>query len=78
MEKLRTAKTPKEFLDCIDQQEQDQFGDESFTSQPIPQNGFRVLAVTACPNGIAHTYMAVGSIVGAVILSLLKKDQPKS
>ncbi len=115
MEKLRTAKTPKEFLDCIDQQEQDQFGDESFTSQPIPQNGFRVLAVTACPNGIAHTYMAAealakagdklelpvkvetngsdgaknvltkeeiaacdGSIVGAVILSLLKKDQPQS
>jgi len=24
VEKLRTAKTPKEFLDCIDQQEQDQ------------------------------------------------------
>ena len=65
MEKLRTAKTPKEFLDCIDQQEQDQFGDESFTSQPIPQNGFRVLAVTACPNGIAHTYMAAEALAKA-------------
>ena len=40
VEKLRTAKTPKEFLDCIDQQEQDQFGDESFTSQPIPPERF--------------------------------------
>ena len=65
VEKLRTAKTPKEFLDCIDQQEQDQFGDESFTSQPIPQNGFRVLAVTACPNGIAHTYMAAEALAKA-------------
>ena len=65
VEKLRTAKTPKEFLDCIDQQEQEQFGDESFTSQPIPQNGFRVLAVTACPNGIAHTYMAAEALAKA-------------
>ncbi len=59
VEKLKAAKTPEaEFLDCIDAQEDAQFGEESFTEQAIPQNGYRVLAVTACPNGIAHTYMA--------------------
>lgn len=64
-EKLRAAKTPAEFLDAIDAQEEAQFGDESFTQQQIPQNGYRVLAVTACPNGIAHTYMAAEALVKA-------------
>ncbi len=27
-----------------------------------PQQGYRVLAVTACPNGIAHTYMAAEAL----------------
>ena len=31
VEKLRAAKTPAEFLDAIDAQEEAQFGDESFT-----------------------------------------------
>ena len=56
--KLKAAKTPAEFLDCIDAQEDAQFGAESFTQQVIPQDGYRILAVTACVNGIAHTYMA--------------------
>ena len=30
-----------------------------------PQDGFRVLAVTACPNGIAHTYMAAEALTKA-------------
>ena len=63
VEKLRAAKTPAEFLDAIDAQEEAQFGDESFTQQQIPQNGYRVLAVTACPTGIAHTYMAAAALV---------------
>ena len=62
VEKLRTAKTPAEFLDAIDAQEDAQFGEESFTQQEIPRNGYRVLAVTACPNGIAHTYMAAEAL----------------
>ena len=66
VEKLRAAKTPAEFLDAIDAQEEAQFGDESFTQQQIPQNGYRVLAVTACPNGIAHTYMAAEALVRPV------------
>ena len=62
VEKLRTAKTPADFLAAIDAQEEAQFGDESFTDQVIEQEGYRVLAVTACVNGIAHTYMAAEAL----------------
>ena len=65
VEKLRAAKTPAEFLAAIDVQEDAQFGEESFTQQEIPQQGYRVLAVTACPNGIAHTYMAAEALAKA-------------
>ena len=65
VEKLRAAQTPAAFLDAIDAQEEAQFGDESFTEKVIPQDGFRVLAVTACPNGIAHTYMAAEALTKA-------------
>ena len=63
--KLKAAKTPAEFLDCIDAQEEAQFGAESFTQQQLPQNGYRILAVTACVNGIAHTYMAAEALTKA-------------
>ena len=62
--KLRAAKTPKEFLDTIDAQEEAQFGNESFTQEELPAT-YRVLAVTACPNGIAHTYMAAEALTKA-------------
>ena len=65
VDKLRAAKTPEEFLAAIDAQEEEQFGSESFTDQAIPQDGYRVLAVTACPNGIAHTYMAAEALTKA-------------
>ena len=65
VEQLRTARTPQAFLDAIDKQEEAQFGSDSFTDQSIPQDGFRVLAVTACPNGIAHTYMAAEALTKA-------------
>ena len=73
VEKLRTAKTPEDFLAAIDAQEEAQFGDESFTDQEIEQAGYRVLAVTACVNGIAHTYMAavmVGGMVPPIAIAL--------
>ena len=31
----------------------------------MPQNGYRILAVTACVNGIAHTYMAAEALTKA-------------
>lgn len=65
VEQLRAAKTPQAFLDCIDAQEQQQFGSESFTQEKIAPQGYRILAVTACPTGIAHTYMAAEALVKA-------------
>ncbi|MCH3973206.1 MAG: fructose-specific PTS transporter subunit EIIC [Oscillospiraceae bacterium] len=60
--KLYAAKTPKEFLAAIDAQEEKQFGSESATTEEIAPGGYRVLAVTACPTGIAHTYMAAEAL----------------
>ncbi len=65
VETLKAAKTPEDFLAAIDAQEDAQFGGESFTQQPVPQEGYRVLAVTACVNGIAHTYMAAEALTKA-------------
>lgn len=65
VEKLRAAKTPEEFLKLIDAQEESQFGDESFTQEQVAPQGYRILAVTACPTGIAHTYMAAEALTKA-------------
>ena len=67
-DRLKAAKTPKEFLECIDAQEEAQFGAESFTQQAIPQDGYRILAVTACVHGIAHTCMAAEALTKACLL----------
>ena len=61
---LKAAKTPKEFISIIDAKEREKFPEEAAT--PAPQkSGYRVLAVTACPTGIAHTYMAAEALVKA-------------
>ena len=65
VEKLREAKTEEEFLDLLDKAEQENFGSDSFTQEPIAKGGFRILAVTACPTGIAHTYMAAENLAKA-------------
>ncbi len=59
--KLKAAKTPDEFLKIIDDKETEKFPDEA-KAAPAAKNGFRVLAVTACPTGIAHTYMAAEAL----------------
>ena len=59
--KLKAAKTPKEFLDIIDKQETAQFPEES-AAPAAKKGGYQVLAVTACPTGIAHTYMAAEAL----------------
>ena len=76
VEKLKAAKTPAEFLALIDAQEEAQFGEESFTQQAIPQSGNRIQAVTACPTGIAHTYMAAEALekAGAAMNCPLKAE----
>ena len=56
---LKAAKTPAEFLSAIDRMESERFDEP----KPEPEKeGYRVLAVTACPTGIAHTYMAAEAL----------------
>lgn len=59
--KLKAAKTPDEFLKIIDDKETEKFPDEP-KAAPAAKSGYRVLAVTACPTGIAHTYMAAEAL----------------
>lgn len=64
--KLKTAKTSDEFLSIIDTKETEKFPEEASVSKTSPkQSGYRVLAVTACPTGIAHTYMAAEALAKA-------------
>ena len=62
--KLKAAATPAEFLKIIDDQETKQFPEEAAAPAPA-KSGYRVLAVTACPTGIAHTYMAAEALAKA-------------
>ena len=62
---LLDAADVTEFLAHIDEAERkkfpEEYGEEKQT-QDQPEEGYRVLAVTACPTGIAHTYMAAESL----------------
>lgn len=60
-ESLRNASTPEEFLSIIDKKEAEKYPEESKVQEP-KQQGYRILAVTACPTGIAHTYMAAEAL----------------
>lgn len=54
------AGSAKEFLSVIDKYENEKFEDEDEAAAPQAQR--KVLAVTACPTGIAHTYMAAEAL----------------
>ena len=56
---LMGAKDKEEFLKLIDDKENDKIVSENKKNE---NNGYRVLAVTACPTGIAHTFMAAESL----------------
>lgn len=60
-ESLRNASTSEEFLSIIDKKEAEKYPEESKVQEP-KQQGYRILAVTACPTGIAHTYMAAEAL----------------
>lgn len=61
--RLIAAKSVEEFLSVIDGMEKEKFPDEpKEESAPVAAGGFKVLAVTACPTGIAHTYMAAEAL----------------
>ena len=65
---LRQAKTAEEFLSVIDRAETAKYGEPTSQGAPSQEQGggqpakYRYLAVTACPTGIAHTYMAAEAL----------------
>ena len=64
-ENLLHAKTKEEYLRLIDEKETEKFPDETKeVKQETPEktDGYQVLAVTACPTGIAHTFMAAEAL----------------
>lgn len=61
---LLAAKSAQEFLSILDKKESEKYPDEA-KAEPVAKekkDGYRVLAVTACPTGIAHTYMAAEAL----------------
>lgn len=64
---LRSAPDAKAFMAVIDKFEAAKFPEEAPAEVPAPAAdspaaGPRILAVTACPTGIAHTYMAAEAL----------------
>ena len=62
-DKLLAASSKDAFLQIIDDMEKEKYPDEPKEAETAPSNAtYRVLAVTACPTGIAHTYMAAEAL----------------
>ncbi len=60
-ESLIKAKTVKEFIQLIDEKDDELDGKRKMVVE-APKEGYRVLAITACPTGIAHTFMAAENL----------------
>lgn len=58
--KLVSAKSKAEFLNIINETENEKFKEETKQEQ-----GYEILGITACPTGIAHTYMAAEALEAA-------------
>ena len=72
-EKLRRSKTPKEFLNNIDEAEKVKYEEEKSVDKVLSETAdnelqntgnslYEILCITACPTGIAHTYMAAEAL----------------
>lgn len=61
-QKLLDAEKAEDFLALIDAQERVKFPEEAPVEEKKPDGSLRVLAITACPTGIAHTYMAAEAL----------------
>ena len=60
---LRAAKTPEGFLEIIDKADDEKKNvDEVPAEKEAQKDQVKILAVTSCPTGIAHTYMAAEGI----------------
>ncbi len=60
-QKLLGAKTGEEFINIIDSAEEAKYPSND-NNEKTENTGYRVLAVTACPTGIAHTFMAAEAL----------------
>lgn len=60
-EKLIAAKSPRQFLALLDEKE----GEKKESAAEIGESALKILAVTSCPTGIAHTYMAAEGLENA-------------
>lgn len=71
--KLKRAKSPKEFLNYIDEAENEKYKEEKLVDKVIDNTMkeeflkkenrvYEILCITACPTGIAHTYMAAEAL----------------
>ena len=64
-EELLKATTAEAFIKAIDDKEKERYPEESkeaAATDDTAQSGYNILAVTACPTGIAHTYMAAEAL----------------
>jgi len=72
-EKLKRAKSGKEFLNIIDEAENAKYREEKVADtlmadtaqnelQDTQTKQYEILCITACPTGIAHTYMAAEAL----------------
>ena len=59
---LLKATSKEEYLALIDKKETEKFPEEAAEEEKADDGTIRVLAVTACPTGIAHTFMAAESL----------------
>lgn len=61
--KLKNANSSEEFLSIIDQAEQAKDKQETHKEPEVKVVKAKLLAVTGCPTGIAHTYMAAENLI---------------
>ena len=61
IDSLLAAQTPEEFLDAMERKDEPDAASQG-SAPEAPPPGPLVLAVTACPMGVAHTYMAAEAL----------------
>jgi len=62
---LMNAASPIEFLRIIDDKEAQKDAEAAAEAHKPVEGGYKILAVTACPTGIAHTFMAAENLTKA-------------
>src|SRR6478752_8073148 len=65
VESLRNAKTSTEVVELVDGVLNPTAEKPKPAAEPVKETPKTLVAVTACPTGIAHTYMAADSLVAA-------------